>query len=77
MITVNTHEAKTQLSRLLNEIETHHQVIRICRNGKPIAELVPVSKRIDPLRKNPKLQGVKIACDLTAPLTDDEWPEEI
>lgn len=77
MIIVNTHEAKTQLSRLLNEVEAHHEIIRICRNGKPIADLVPVSKRVDPLKKNPKLQGVKIACNLTAALTDDEWPKEL
>lgn len=76
MITVNTHEAKTQLSHLISLVEVQHEVVRICRHGKPVAELVPIVSVRDPLKQNPKLQGVKILCDLTAPLSDDEWPEE-
>lgn len=77
MITINIHEAKTQLSRLLMEVETHHEIVRICRNGKPIAQLVPINEpKVDRLKQHSELQGIKILGDITAPLTEDEWPEE-
>jgi prevent-host-death family protein len=37
---VNVHEAKTQLSRLLQEVEDGEE-ITIARAGKPVARLVP------------------------------------
>jgi prevent-host-death family protein len=40
MKTVNVHEAKTQLSRLLERVEAGEQ-ITIARAGKPVADLVP------------------------------------
>ena len=39
-MTVNIHEAKTQLSRLLALVEGGEEVV-IARNGKPIAKLEP------------------------------------
>ncbi len=39
MLTVNVHEAKTHLSRLLAHVEAGDEVI-IARNGKPVAQLV-------------------------------------
>ena len=52
MLQVNVLEAKTDLSKLLRLLETQREdVIRIARNGKPIAEMKaikssPISKRI-------------------------------
>ena len=77
MIIVNTHEAKTRLSFLLAQIEEHHEIIRVCRHGKPIADIVPIKKStVDPLQKHAILQGVKIHYDPVSPLTEDEWPTE-
>ncbi len=39
MVTVNVHEAKTNLSRLLAQVEAGEDVV-IARNGKPVARLV-------------------------------------
>ena len=39
MLTVNVHEAKTHLSRLLAQVEAGEEVV-IARNGKPVAQLV-------------------------------------
>jgi len=77
MIQVNTHEAKTKLSYLLSKVEVEHEKIRICRNGKPIAILVPIGDIRNPLKQHPKLMGVKFHEDPTAPLSDDDWPEEL
>ncbi|MBN2689097.1 MAG: type II toxin-antitoxin system Phd/YefM family antitoxin [Gammaproteobacteria bacterium] len=60
MIIVNTHEAKTKLSQLLTEVESNGETVRICRNGKPIADLAPTGKAVDPLKQHKELQGVKV-----------------
>ena len=39
--TVNVHEAKTHLSRLLERVERGQEIV-IARAGKPVARLVPV-----------------------------------
>ena len=44
MITVNVREAKTNLSRLLKQVESGEEII-IARNGKPIARLASVQQR--------------------------------
>ena len=44
MVTVNVHEAKTHLSRLLKQVEAGEEVI-IARNGNPVARLVSSKKQ--------------------------------
>jgi prevent-host-death family protein len=45
MPTVNIHKAKTELSRLVEAVESGAEAeIIIARNGKPAARLVPVPK---------------------------------
>lgn len=41
---VNVHQAKTQLSKLLEAVEKGEEVI-IARDNVPVAELVPVRKK--------------------------------
>ena len=41
---VNVHEAKSQLSRLLELVEEGETVI-IARHGEPVAELVPARRK--------------------------------
>lgn len=73
MITVNTHEAKTKLSALLAAVEQRGELVRICRSGKPIAELRPVSGVKNPLEQDPDLK-VEFHCDPTLPLDEEDWP---
>ena len=45
---VNTHEAKTQLSKLIAAVQAGEEVV-ICQAGKPVARLAPyVAKRRKP-----------------------------
>jgi antitoxin (DNA-binding transcriptional repressor) of toxin-antitoxin stability system len=77
VIIVNTHEAKTKLSQLLALIEKNHETVRVCRHGKPVADIVPIRKKaINPLKLHPKISNVQINYDPTAPLESDEWPGE-
>ena len=76
MTIVNTHEAKTKLSALLAAVEQRGERVRICRNGKPIAELIPIRSAPDPLQPHRLLSQVIINEDPSLPLTEEEWPEE-
>lgn len=69
---VNIHEAKTQLSAILSEVEKKGETYLICRNGKPVAELSP-RRRESRLTVHPVLSRIKINCDPVEALSDDEW----
>ena len=68
---VNTHEAKTQLSKLIAAVRASEEVV-ICQAGKPVARLAAV----EPLRKKPRLgtfRGkIKIHPDWDSPETNAE-----
>lgn len=74
MKTVNVHEAKTNFSRLLATVENSSESFVICRNGEPVADLVP-HKRVNRIKTHPTLSKIKIAYDPLEPLSSDEWPE--
>ena len=65
--TVNIHEAKTQLSRLL-EAATRGEEVVIARNGEPVARLVPYStaRRVPGAARG---RG-RLTAEFFAPLTD-------
>ena len=69
MTTLNIHAAKTQFSRLIEEVEGGEEVI-IAKAGKPVARLVPIDKRAK--RKLGLLAGLLIVPDdFDAPLPDE------
>lgn len=74
MKTVNVHEAKTNFSSLLAKLEADSETIVICRNGEPVADLVP-HQRTSRIKKHPALARIKISYDPLEPLAGDEWPE--
>jgi prevent-host-death family protein len=65
---VNVHEAKTNLSRLLEAVEQGDEVV-ISRAGKPVAKLVPFAAVHRRLGGDEGL--VTIAPDFDAPLPPD------
>jgi prevent-host-death family protein len=68
---VNIHEAKTNLSRLVDQAANGAEVV-IARAGKPVAKLVPLMAA-RPERKPGFLKGkLRIPHDFDAPL-----PEEV
>ena len=68
--TVNIHEAKTNLSRLLRRVSAGEEIV-IAKAGRPIARLVPVMQK--PARRVPGSAAgqVIIAPDFDAPLPED------
>jgi prevent-host-death family protein len=67
MTTINIYEAKTQLSKLVEQAAAGEDVI-IARGGKPVARLT----RLQPARRTIRfglLKGkVKVSADFDAPL---------
>lgn len=70
MTTVNIHQAKTRLSRLVDEVAAGAE-ITIAKAGKPMARLVPIAA---PNRKKRLglLKGkIKAPDDFNAPLDEE------
>jgi len=71
-LTVNVHEAKTHLSRLLARVARGEEII-IARGGKPLARLIPIERPGTVAEAFDLYKGqVWIAPDFDAPL-----PEEV
>lgn len=71
METVNVHQAKTQLSRLLARVELGEEIV-IANRGVPVAKLVPVQPTRDRRASLGLDQGrFKVPDDFDAPLADD------
>jgi prevent-host-death family protein len=68
---VNVHEAKTQLSKLLLEVEHGREVI-VARDGTPVAKLVPFPTAEKARRLGQGAGEIWIAPDFDAPLSPDD-----
>ena len=71
---LNIHEAKTRLSAVLSEVEKKGETFLICRNGRPVAELIP-HKRRSRLTYHPVMRNIKIGYNPIEDLSDEEWGE--
>ena len=63
------------LSKLLAEIEQRGARFVICRNGHPVADLVP-HQAINRLQPDKKLGAIRIKYDPTEELALNDWPAE-
>ena len=69
MVTVNVHEAKTHLSKLLERVRQGERVV-IARAGTPVAILVPIEPA--DRRRVPGDDRVVLHDDFDAPLPEFE-----
>ncbi len=67
---VNVHEAKTHLSRLLGRVERGEEIV-IARAGRPVARLLPVGRPKEERILGLDRDTVVIAGDFDAPLPED------
>jgi prevent-host-death family protein len=61
MKTVNVHEAKTHLSRLLERVQAGEEIV-IAKGGEPCARLVPLDRKA-PKRARGTLKGLVTVGD--------------
>jgi prevent-host-death family protein len=72
---VNVHEAKTHLSRLLEQAHAGQEII-LAKAGKPYARLMPLASTAGPRRPG-RLAG-RLSDDFFEPLPEEElaaWEE--
>ena len=70
MATVNMHEAKTQLSKLVDRACKGEEVV-IARRGKPAARLVPIDKKLGKRPIGLDIGKIWISENFNDPLPDD------
>lgn len=68
---VNTHEAKTQLSKLIAAAEAGEEVI-IARRGRPAVKLVPVKKMTFRFGTLAHLVDPETIPDFLEPMSEEE-----
>lgn len=71
---VTLDEAQTHLPTLLEAIEATGEPVLLCREGTPVADLVPHRSRSRRV-PHPVMQPIRLDYDPTEPLAPDEWPE--
>ncbi len=69
-VTVNIHEAKTQLSQLLLRVKMGEEVV-IAKAGKPVARLIPFTAHPACRTAGSAKGQIWIASDFDAPLPAD------
>ncbi len=75
MKTYNISIAKAKLSQILSEVQRTGETIVICKNGKPIADIVLHEQRHGRIEPHPLMKNIDINYDPTEPLNEDEWGE--
>jgi prevent-host-death family protein len=68
---LNVHDAKTQLSRLLEMVE-QGETVTIARHGKPVADLIQTRSSSFPLGAGRGSQLVPPGDEWWQPMTDHE-----
>ena len=72
---VNIHEAKTHLSRLVEQAAAGEEVV-IAKAGKPVAKLVPYERRREPRRPGAWKGKIWMAPDWDSPEVNEEIARE-
>ena len=72
---MSIYSAKTHFSEIVSEVERMGVRVVICRHNVPVAEIVPLRTKSDPLKTDVSLKGAKFVGDPTAPLSPLDWPE--
>lgn len=70
---VNIHDAKTHLSRYLNRVR-EGQTITLCKNGQPIAQIVPFKQGKGEREFGLAKGAIEIPDSFYDDLTDDDFP---
>ncbi len=70
---LNVYHAKSKFSSLLAEVEEKGETVLICRNGRAIAELRPISKKGSLLEVHPQLSQIQFNEDPVLGLDPEDW----
>ncbi|GAA4598113.1 prevent-host-death family protein [Actinoplanes octamycinicus] len=66
----NIHDAKTNLSRIIDRVE-HGEEIIISRAGTPVAKVIPLNRRVDRSGRGSLAGQLVMADDWDSPATNE------
>jgi prevent-host-death family protein len=69
-VQVNIYEAKSKLSKLINQVIAGEEVI-VAKSGKPVAKIVPFDKPTQNRKPGSAKGKLILSDDFDAPLPDD------
>ena len=69
-VQVNIYEAKSKLSKLINQVIAGEEVI-VAKSGKPVAKIVPIEKPLQNRKPGSAKGKISISDDFDAPLPED------
>ena len=67
----NIHEAKTQLSRIIERVERGEEIV-ISRAGKPVARVVPIVRRVSRTSRGSLKGQLILHDDWDSPETNEQ-----
>ena len=70
METINIHQAKTQLSRLIERVNAGEEIV-IAKAGRPVARLVPAGVSAAPRTPGLMKGRIRVGKDFDTPLPGD------
>ncbi len=73
---INIYEAKTNFSKLIQEVIKKHSSITIHLRGMPVAELIPFKKKKILFKPDAELKGAQYLQDPCAEVDLKDWPED-
>lgn len=71
----NIHEAKTQLSRIIERVEKGEQVV-ISRAGVPVAKVVPFPRQLRRTGRGSLAGQIELADDWDAPAVNEQIADD-
>jgi antitoxin (DNA-binding transcriptional repressor) of toxin-antitoxin stability system len=74
---MSIYSAKTHFSEVVSEVERTGVHVVIYRHKVPVAEIVPLRSKSDPLVVSKDLKGATFVGDPAAPLLAEDWPEAL
>ena len=76
MKTMTASKFKATCLAVMDEVEAKREPVLVTKNGRPVAQLIPVEQKGDPLDVFLFPGGIEIHGDIMAPIYSDEENEE-
>ena len=76
IIEVNIQDAASTLASLIEKVRDSGTWVRICKDGKVLADLRPAASVANPLLQDADLSAVAFNEDPMTPLSSEDWPVE-
>ena len=71
---MNIYEAKAHFSKLIAQVQETGEPVTICKNSKPVVDMVIHRPARDPVKSDPALRGAVYHGDPCEGVAEEDWP---